>query len=124
MNDAIKALLSSLQPHRADNYDTWIKVGMALHSAGASCADWDNWSKQSSKNESGVCERKWKSFTNFSGTPVTIATLAQFAKEDGYVAKNIFKKPVEKTPSQEFSAYLKALFKSADTINFVTECFE
>lgn len=124
MNDAIRALLSSLQPHRADDYETWLKVGMALHSAGASCADWDNWSKQSSKYESGVCERKWKSFTNFSGTPVTIATLAQFAKEDGYVAKNIFKKPVEKTPSQEFSAYLKALFKSADTINFVTECFE
>jgi len=124
MNDAISALLSSLQSHRADDYDTWIKVGMALHSAGANCADWDNWSKQSSKYESGVCERKWKSFTNFSGTPVTIATLAQFAKEDGYVSKNIFKKPVEKTPSQEFSAYLKALYKSGDSVNFVTECFE
>ncbi len=126
MSDRIKALalLSSLQKHRADDYDTWIKVGMALHNAGANCADWDNWSKQSSKYESGVCERKWKSFTNFSGTPITIATLVQFAKEDGYTAKKIPNKPVEKTQTQEFSAYLKALFKSGDTINFVTECFE
>lgn len=126
MSDRIKALalLSSLQKHRADDYDTWIKVGMALHNAGANCADWDNWSKQSSKYESGVCERKWKSFTNFSGTPITIATLVQFAKEDGFTAKKIPNKPVEKTQTQEFSAYLKALFKSGDTINFVTECFE
>ena len=126
MNDRIKALalLSSLQKHRADDYDTWIKVGMALHNAGANCADWDNWSRQSAKYESGVCERKWKSFTNFSGTPITIATLVQFAKEDGYTAKKIPNKPVEKTQTQEFSAYLKALFKSGDTINFVTECFE
>lgn len=126
MNDKIKALalLSSLQKHRADDYDTWIKVGMALHSTGASCADWDNWSKQSSKYQVGVCERKWKSFSNYTGTPITIASLAQFAKEDGYVSKSTLNVPKKNTPSQELISYLKVLFKSGDTINYIREYFE
>lgn len=127
MTDKQKALdlLSSLHSYRADNYHDWIKVGMALHSAGCSWQDWDDWSKKSSKYQAGVCEKKWKSFCNYSGTPITIASLGQLAKEDGFVSKNFeVKKPKEKTPSDELIAYLKALYKSGETVNFVTETFE
>lgn len=128
MSDRQKALqiLSSLQGYRADDYHDWVKVGMALHSAGCTWQDWDAWSRQSSKYQEGVCEKKWKSFSSYSGKPVTIASLAQFAKEDGYVskAKFISKKSEEKTPHSDLIKYLKALFKSGETVNFVTENFE
>lgn len=131
MDDKQKALdlLHSLQSYRADDYEIWLKVGMALHSAGASCSDWDNWSKKSSKYKQGVCERKWQSFKNFTGNPITLATLVQFAKEDGYTPSTyVHNKPKfeakELSPSQELIAYLKALFKPSERINYVVECFE
>lgn len=128
MTDKDKALelLSKLQTFRADNYHDWVKVGMALHSAGCSWQDWDSWSRTSGKYQAGVCEKKWKTFNNYSGTPITIASLAQFAKDDGYIPNRKFepKKLVEKTPSNELTAYLKALFNAGETVNFVTETFE
>jgi hypothetical protein len=46
----------------ADDYDTWVKVGMALHSAGddSLLQDWIHWSTISGKFEPGICEAKWK----------------------------------------------------------------
>ncbi len=123
--DRALRLLSSLQSYRADDYDTWLKVGMALHSAGADWRDWDEWSKKSAKYKPGVCEAKWKSFSNFSGNPISIGSLVQFAKEDGYVptknASSQAVKPQEKSPNLELLEYLKALYKSGDRINFVSE---
>jgi len=74
--------LSALSPYRADDYDHWVSVGMALHSVSDSLlADWDNWSRQSTKYSPGCCEKKWKSFKHQG---VAIGTLAHMAKEDGW----------------------------------------
>jgi hypothetical protein len=47
-----------------DNYDTWLKTGMALHSTGESWARplWDGWSAQSDKYDARVQADKWRSF--------------------------------------------------------------
>jgi hypothetical protein len=74
--------LSALSSYRADDYDDWVAVGMALHSVSDSLlADWDNWSQQSQKYSPGCCEKKWKSFKRQG---VAIGTLAHMAKQDGW----------------------------------------
>jgi predicted P-loop ATPase len=64
----------------ADDYDTWVKVGMALHSAGddSLLQDWIRWSAISGKFEPGICQAKWKSFNASSGG-VSLGTLAHLA---------------------------------------------
>ena len=74
--------LNALSPYRADDYDDWLSVGMALHSIDdALLASWDKWSSQSPKYKPGVCEKKWKSFKNQG---VSIGSLAHMAKLDGW----------------------------------------
>lgn len=128
--------LHSLNPSRADNYQTWLEVGMALHSAGAYCSDWDEWSRQSPKYTASECEKKWRTFGKYTGSTIGLGTLAQMAKDDGYKFAQPFdwnspigggerKAPkVELSPNAELSEYLKALFKSGESINFVANAFE
>ena len=74
--------LNALSSSRAEDYEDWVAVGMALHSVDDSLLrEWDAWSAQSSKYKSGDCDRKWKSFKR-SG--VAIGTLAHMAKSDGW----------------------------------------
>ena len=78
-----RSYLEALQPSRADDYDQWLEVGMALHSVDdALLADWITWSAQSSKFKPGDCEHKWRSFK--SGGGITLGTLGQLAKQDGW----------------------------------------
>jgi predicted P-loop ATPase len=64
----------------ADDYDTWLKVGMALHSAGddSLLQDWIRWSSISANFEPGICQAKWKSFSSTAGG-VSLGTLAHLA---------------------------------------------
>ena len=80
--DAVTAerCLKSLKSSRADDYQQWLEVGMALHSAGCDVSVWDMWSRQSSKYQEDVCQSKWNSF-NGDGK-LTIASLVHWAKED------------------------------------------
>jgi putative DNA primase/helicase len=81
--------LEALNPYRADDYDNWLAVGMALHSVSDSLlTEWDKWSQQSAKYKPGCCEKKWKSFKRKG---VAIGTLAHMAKQDGWQS------PFEKT---------------------------
>lgn len=84
MTDQEKALacLAALASWRADTYENWITVGMALKSAGASLADWDTWSRLSGKYHPGACERKWNSFNGSLSGGVTLGTIAAWAFED------------------------------------------
>ena len=79
-NTDIKAALTFLEvlhPSYADNYTTWIQIGMALKSVNPSLLEaWDSWSKLSSKYKPGECAYKWQSFRR-SG--ITIRTLAKYA---------------------------------------------
>ena len=74
--------LSALSPYRADDYDNWLAVGMALHSVNDSLlTEWDNWSRQSKKYKPEDCQKKWKSFKRQG---VTLGSLAHMAKQDGW----------------------------------------
>lgn len=84
-DDAARArsYLAALASARADDYDDWLEVGMALHSVGDDTllSDWEQWSTQSSKHKPSDCQRKWKSFKK-SG--ITLGTLGEMAKADGW----------------------------------------
>ncbi len=72
--------LASVPAADADDYDTWVKVGMALHSVGddSLLSDWISWSASSGKFEPGVCEAKWRTFNAAAGG-VSLGTLAHLA---------------------------------------------
>jgi predicted P-loop ATPase len=59
-----RAYLDNIPGSLADDYDEWVKVGMALHSVGndALLADWIQWSAASGKFKPGECEAKWRTF--------------------------------------------------------------
>ena len=78
-----RSYLKALSPSRADDYDEWLQIGMALHSVGddALLAEWDNWSAQSNKWECGECEKKWFSF---EAGATNLGTLGHYAKQDGW----------------------------------------
>ena len=84
-DDATRArsYLDALSAGRADDYDDWLAVGMALHSVGddALLDDWEQWSAQSGKHKPSDCQRKWRSFKK-SG--ITLGTLGDMAKKDGW----------------------------------------
>jgi CRISPR-associated protein Cmr3 len=91
--------LSALNSYRADDYDDWLTVGMALHSADNSLlTEWDTWSSQSPKYKPGVCEKKWKSF---KGQGVSLGSLAHMAKEDGW------RSPFQKSTGRSYSSNKK-----------------
>jgi hypothetical protein len=57
----------------ADDYATWITVGLALHAESCGGSDglaiWDAWSASSSRYWPGECAARWATF-NPSGTSV------------------------------------------------------
>ena len=73
-SDKARSLLQSINPNRLDDYDTWLKIGMAAHSVGddSLLSDWEQLSQKNSKYKSGECEKKWSSFKS-SG--VSLGTL-------------------------------------------------
>jgi hypothetical protein len=82
-SERARCYLESLNPARADDYDDWLAVGMALHSLGDQTllSDWEAWSRTSAKHKPGDCEKKWKGF-KAGGT--NLGTLGHFAKQDGW----------------------------------------
>lgn len=84
-SERARQYLAALDPSRADDYDTWVEVGMALHSVGddSLLSDWEAWSRSSSKNKPKDCESKWRSF-NAGGGGITLGTLGNLAKQDGW----------------------------------------
>ena len=84
MERNISEILSFLTQSQVDDYDTWLKVGMALHADGQPCSVWDKWSKNSHKYQEGACEKHWKTFGNYSGANVGIGSIVQMAKDNGY----------------------------------------
>mgnify|MGYP003630449408 CR=1 FL=1 len=94
-NDATRArsYLDALSSGRADDYDDWLAVGMALHSVGddALLDDWEQWSAQSGKHKPSDCQRKWRSFKK-SG--ITLGTLGDMAKKDGWRGSAIARRTI------------------------------
>lgn len=79
----IVSALYALDP--SIDYESWLKVGQALHSADPSLLDeWDRWSQRSDKYKAGECASKWKSFS--AGGGITINTLFKMAIDTGWRA--------------------------------------
>jgi len=83
-SDWARSYLAALKPERADDYESWIKVGIALRSVGDPHLfdDWIKWSRQSSKYQEGECERKW---AGFKPGNLTLGTLHYWAVDDGWI---------------------------------------
>lgn len=101
--------LNGLKAQRADNYDDWLNVGIALKNSGASCDDWDRWSRSSDKYQAGLCREKWDSF-NGDGS-LTVGSLIHWYEADTgqkFQRKKGTKKatPKNQTPS-EFKDFIR-----------------
>jgi len=73
----------AMPPEAADDYDIWITVGQSLHQLDESLlAEWDEWSKQSSKYREGECQRRWNSFSRDGGRG--LGSLIHVAQQHGF----------------------------------------
>ena len=118
--DKARSLLQSINPSRIDDYDQWLKIGMAAHSAGDSLlGDWEELSSKNSKYKQGECAKKWDSFKR-SG--ISLGTLQKFAKEDGWTPPpRIFPDsvvPIETTETTPIPSKLEQL-TSQELISFL-----
>lgn len=90
--DRIEDAIAVIDP---SDYDTWIKIGMAIHAEHPNnhgLSLWDQWSRRSDKYEGHKsCAYKWASFSKASSshpTPITVATLFALAMQSGWTAAN------------------------------------
>lgn len=80
--------LSRLRADRADDYDDWLRVGMALAELGdPGFVLWDEWSQGSAKYRDGDTANKWPTFKPAAG--VTLATLHFMATQDSPMAAQV-----------------------------------
>jgi hypothetical protein len=76
--------LTAIPP--AEDYDHWLKIGMALKSVDDDLLDvWELWSQLADNHRPGECPKKWLSF---KGVGVGIATLAMIAQTNGWRGKS------------------------------------
>ncbi len=66
----------------ADDYATWINIGMALKAAGYALSMWDWWSSRSSKYHPAACAAKWKTFKE--GGKIGLGTVFYHARLNGF----------------------------------------
>jgi hypothetical protein len=93
--DADRAIeiLAHIKPR--DDYASWLKVGMALHSVDFGLLSaWVEWSRSSANFDESECLSKWKSFKS-SG--ITIGSLFYIARQDGWIPPQVAQRP---TPLQ------------------------
>ena len=76
--------LKSLEYISPDEYNIWLRVGMAIKDAGLTLQVWQQWSSSSPKYNETECNYKWSTFTE-SG--VSWGTIIHLAKENGYEPK-------------------------------------
>ncbi|WP_414753191.1 DUF3987 domain-containing protein [Anabaena sp. CCY 9910] len=75
------SFLGAIPP--TEDYDTWLKVGMALHSVSQELLpEWDNWSLGATNYEVNACAKHWESFE--SGNGIGIGTLGSFARQNSW----------------------------------------
>jgi len=93
---SIYELVSLLSTSRADEYEDWRNVGLALHSIDSESEDllniWNEFSQKSDKYEKGACEDFWQKFKLKSdGGNLSIGSLHYWAKLDNPVEYQEYK---------------------------------
>ena len=136
--DLINEILPRLNASRADDYETWVAVGMALHHAGASCSIWDAWSRQSSKYKEGACDSKWRSFSSSGSSTLGIGSLVEWARADGFdpyagqaydwndviAVEMTLPKVANIFGNSDLIRYLQAVFQPNENFNYVVDSYE
>lgn len=152
MNDYnLTEILEYIDPSTC-SYQEWINVGMALKHEGYTVSDWDMWSmKDVNRYHSGECAKKWATFQG-SSAPVTVGTIIQMAKENGYHYENVSAEldwdseigskdelvvvdrnwlerseihiPEQWNPTEQIITYLETLFEPDENVGYVTESWE
>ena len=81
-------LVEPLRAIPADDYHTWITVGMALHAetrgSEEGLALYDEWSNRSEKYQEGECATKWATFAPRDEARVTVGTIYFLAEQHGW----------------------------------------
>ena len=135
--DLINEILPRLSSGRADSYEDWLAVGMALYHAGAPCDAWDSWSRQSAKYKEGACAEKWRTFSS-SGSTLGMGSLVEWARADGFdpyaghaydwddiVPISAGAGEIAKIFSNtDLIRYLQAVFKDGEYVNYVMDAYE
>lgn len=82
-NSLMESIMGSIPP--AEDYETWIKVGMGINHAmaGDGFEIWDRWSSKAKNYDDSVMFTKWASFGRAS-QPVTLGTLVYMAEQNGW----------------------------------------
>ena len=125
--DEARMYLATLDTVRADDYEEWVAIGMALHQIDDSMlADWIGWSAQSDHFEDGCCEEKWSSFERLPGGPSPegargLKTLRAKAKEDGYVDLGGFVVPTVDTIVKQAAVEQEAEYDEDGALLFGSE---
>ena len=145
----INELLAAIDPARL-SYQEWLNVGMALKDAGEPLELWEDWSRRDApRYHSGECAAKWRSFQG-SSVPVTLGTVVQYAKEQGYraafagdcelewdavirdiepkrasapdMAAAILREPADEVwkPAVDLRRYIETLFDNDEQVGYVT----
>lgn len=90
IDDWVSDALEHIHPDGggANDYDQWLNVGMALHEGFNGSTDgrqlWERWSRQSSHYDADEIRKKWRSFGDYSGSPVTPGTIWKLASDEGW----------------------------------------
>lgn len=149
----VNELLRVIDPS-ACGYNEWLNVGMALHAGGYSVALWDAWSARDyPRYKSGECTKKWRGFGAYTGSTVTMGTVVQMARDNGWqppapdayaldwnaaigekqdhviVDRNWVEgeeviPPSDWDPIQQLTTYLETLFEASEIVGYVTECYD
>lgn len=86
--DVARDALRHLPPSMLDEYDSWLRIGFALHAqfAGAdeALALWDTCSHSSPKYEPGACAAKWATMRDDKAANVTMRSVLQEARRYGW----------------------------------------
>jgi Bifunctional DNA primase/polymerase, N-terminal/Primase C terminal 2 (PriCT-2)/Family of unknown function (DUF5906) len=87
-----KEVVAALRCIPADDYDVWLKMGMALHWTGWGERAWEiwcQWSQKSTKFNVADQQKKWESFgrPDRPGPVITLGSLFALAQEHGFTAE-------------------------------------
>jgi hypothetical protein len=83
------SVIAALKHIPADDRDTWLRIGMALHWTtwgDRARGIWDEWSKQSAKYDPAGQDKAWNSFgrADHIGPVISLGTLFELANCNGY----------------------------------------
>ena len=139
--DNVILALDFLNPADLD-YDSWLRIGMALRNEGYPVEVWENWSKGEARYHPGECEKKWATFDGYIGPKVGGGSIIQMAKDRGWRSDSNRELDwddeieyegenqdtgyrgqgtgVEKAPTEQLKLYLQTLFQPADIVGYVT----